>query len=153
VLIDEDGNSLGWIGVIIFEKVWEIHPIAVAPEHQHKGYGRMLVDDILALARADGAVAVWAGTGDETGSTSFSGGLYGGPWPIFESEDSLRRAITRDTDWKWTSSAVTERFEAPHDHPVNFWSSIGFMLVGIVPDKGVDKVGIHFAQRLDEDGT
>ncbi len=72
VLIDGDGRALGWVSTIIDDNVWEIHPIAVSPKEQRKGYGAMLINDVAQLARAGGAVAMWAGTSDETGSTSFS---------------------------------------------------------------------------------
>lgn len=86
----------------------------------------MLVDDIANLARLGGAVAVWAGTSDETGSTSFShADLYRSP------------------------TAEMVDFRVPRDHPVNFWLAIGFTLVGVLPDEeGLAKPGLHFARRI-----
>ena len=126
VLIDSHGIALGWIGAITDESLWEIHPIAVAPSQQGNGYGLVLVSDIVELARNSGAVAIWAGTSDETGATSFSSiDLY-----------------------KYPASAL-ENFSAPRDHPVSFWSKTGFSLVGVMPDEeGLGKPGIHFAMRL-----
>lgn len=126
VLIDGDGNAVGWVGAITDEHLWEIHPIAIAPGQQGKGYGLLLVSDIVELARNSGAVAIWAGTADETGVTSFSAiDLYENPASAFES------------------------FSAPRDHPVSFWSKTGLSLVGVMPDEeGLGKPGIHFAMRL-----
>ena len=126
VLLDDAGHAIGWIGAITDDHVWEIHPIVIAPNHQRRGYGRMLVEDISELARASGAVSVWAGTSDETGSTSFSSAaLYQSP------------------------TAAMVDFDVPKDHPVNFWLALGFSLVGVMPDEeGLSKPGIHFARRI-----
>jgi aminoglycoside 6'-N-acetyltransferase I len=126
VLIDKDGMALAWVGAITDENLWEIHPIAVAPDQQGNGMGMALVSDIVELAKNSGAVAVWAGTSDETGVTSFS----------------------KIDLYKYPASAL-ENISAPRDHPVSFWSKTGFSLVGVLPDEeGLGKPGIHFAMRL-----
>ena len=126
VLVDHNQTVLGWAGGIAHKNVWEIHPIAVSKREQRKGYGRLLVEDVSAIAKANGAVAVWAGTGDETGATSFA-----------------------KTDlYKNTASALVN-FQVPENHPVNFWLRVGFTLVGVLPDEeGLGKPGIHFSRRL-----
>ena len=126
VAISEDGHSVGWIGAITDKAVWEIHPIAVSPSHRRLGLGRRLVADIERLARAEGAVSVWAGTSDETNSTSFSSiDLYSEPGRSFEN------------------------VQAPPDHPINFWLGVGYSIVGVMPDEeGLGKPGIHFARRI-----
>lgn len=126
VLLDEDDHPIGWIGAITDEKLWEIHPIAVSRQHQGKGLGMRLVADIQQLARESGAISVWAGTSDETGSTSFSRiDLYEEPSRSFNN------------------------IEAPEDHPVRFWLKAGYSLVGVMPDEeGLGKPGIHFAKRI-----
>lgn len=124
----EDGQAVAWIGAFEDEHAWEIHPIAVAPGAQRNGYGLRLVDDVIELARAAGAVSVWAGTSDETGSTSFSAlDLYANPAAAFG---------------PWT---------AHPEYPVNFWFKTGFSLVGVLPDdEGLGKPGLHFARRIVE---
>jgi aminoglycoside 6'-N-acetyltransferase I len=126
VMLDENAEPIGWIGAITDSDTWEIHPLAVSPHHQQKGVGRLLVADIEDLARASGAVSVWAGTSDETNSTSFSRfDLYKEPERSFDN------------------------IEAPGDHPVNFWLKVGYSLVGVLPDEeGLGKPGIHFAKRV-----
>jgi len=126
VLMDDDGIACGWVGAITGKFLWEIHPIAVAPSKQGNGYGLLLVSDIVKLARKSGAVAIWAGTSDETNATSFSAiDLYKNP------------------------SSAFENISAPRNHPVSFWSKTGFSLVGVMPDEeGLGKPGIHFAMRL-----
>lgn len=126
VLVDADSQVLGWGGAIIGDNVWEIHPMVVKPTAQRCGYGRMLVDELIHQAKSMGAVAVWAGTGDETGATSFSKvDLYNDP-----------------------ASAIAN-FEAPTNHPIFFWLKIGFSIVGVLPDEeGLGKPGIHLAKRI-----
>jgi len=126
VMVDSEGVPIGWIGAIIDRDVWEIHPIAVSKDHQQNGLGKQLVLDIENLARQSGASAVWAGTSDETNSTSFSRiDLYKEP------ELSFRN------------------IEAPDDHPVRFWLGAGYSIVGVMPDdEGLGKPGIHFAKRV-----
>lgn len=126
VLINDAEDVLGWVGAFEDEHCWEIHPIAVALEHQRQGHGTGLVEDIAALAREAGAVALWAGTGDETGATSLFGrDLYADPL------------------------AAMTNLTAAARHPVNFWRKVGFTLVGVLPDEeGLGKPGIHFARRI-----
>lgn len=126
VLLDDQGRAIGWIGAIADNNLWEIHPIAVSPTSQRNGYGKMLVEDVVTLVREAGAVSVWAGTSDETNSTSFSKlDLYNNP------------------------SVAFQNIEAPSDHPVRFWLTTGFSLVGVMPDEeGLGKPGIHFARRV-----
>jgi aminoglycoside 6'-N-acetyltransferase I len=126
VVLNEDDHPIGWIGAVADEDTWEIHPIAVSPHHQRSGIGRLLVADIENLAREAGAVSVWAGTSDETNSTSFSRvDLYKEPAKAFEN------------------------IEAPEDHPVNFWLKAGYSVVGVLPDEeGLGKPGIHLARRI-----
>ena len=127
VLLDSQGQAIGWIGAIQFTNLWEIHPIAVDPSHQGHGHGRLLVDDIVSLARAAGAVSVWAGTGDETQVTGFS---------------HIELPLPPDIDCSLLA--------APADHPVNFWRHMGFNLVAVTPDDGPDVVGIHFAKNIEQ---
>ncbi len=126
VMVDDEGNPFGWIGAIQGERTWEIHPLAVAPEAQRRGIGKLLVADIERLAEASGAVSVWAGTSDETCSTSFS---------KFDLYCDLGNALAS--------------VEAPDDHAINFWLKIGYSIVGVLPDEeGLGKPGIHFAKRI-----
>ena len=126
VLLDDQRTAVGWIGAITDEHLWEIHPIAVSPDAQRLGHGRRLVDDICQLAKDHGAVAIWAGTSDETSSTSFS-----------------------KMDLYTDAAKAMGPFDAPSDHPLWFWSKMGFAIVGVQPDEeGLGKPGIHFAKRL-----
>ena len=98
----------------------------MSPRYQSTGIGKLLVADIESLARESGAVSVWAGTGDETNSTSFS---------RFNLYQEAAKSF--------------ENVEAPEDHPVKFWLAVVYSIVGVLPDEeGLGKPGIHFAKRI-----
>lgn len=128
VLIDERRQPLGWIGAIPQSggRIWEIHPLAVAPAAQGRGYGRALVTDIEQLARAAGTLTLVVGTSDATNATTLSGmDLYADP-----------------------ASAIAG-IRALRNHPYTFYERLGFKIVGIIPDAdGVGKPGIMLAKRI-----
>jgi aminoglycoside 6'-N-acetyltransferase I len=125
VLMQQD-QAIGWIGVIKGQNVWEIHPIAVAIEHQYSGVGHLLVEDIARVAKEAGALTLFAGTSDEVGTTNLFGvDLYSNP------VDALKT------------------LEAVERNPFKFWENVGFTVVGLMPDaEGLGKPGIHLARRL-----
>lgn len=119
------GNPTGWIAVIQRRHVWEIHPIAVDPTMQANGTGRNLVEDIAQLARDKKISTLFAATSDETGTTNLYGeNLYKDPSTAIKQLDSKGRS------------------------PYKFWESVGFTVVGILPDEeGPGKPGIHLARK------
>ena len=125
VILDQ-GQAAGWIGIIKGRRVWEIHPIAIAIEHQYKGFGHLLVEDVARLAKAAGALTLFAGTSDEVGTTNLFGvDLYADP-----------------------ASAI-KNLRATRRNPFEFWQNAGFTVVGLMPDaEGEGKPGIHMARRL-----
>jgi len=126
ILVNDRDDVLGWIGAFEDDNCWEIHPIVMARDAQRKGYGEMLIDDITRLAIEGGAVALWAGTSDETRATSLS------EVDLYEDPFTAMKDMT-----------------AHKDHPVHFWKKIGFTLIGVMPDEeGLGKPGIHFAKRI-----
>ena len=128
-VILEGSRPVGWIGVITGEHVWEIHPIAVAVASQYKGYGQQLVAHIEEMARSSGALTLFAGTGDEVGTTN----LFG--------HDIYRDPVAAIAD-----------IEATGRNPFEFWLRAGFKIVGLMPDaEGPGKPGIHLAKRIDRD--
>ncbi len=128
VLIDKSRQPLGWIGIIPHSsgRVWEIHPLAVAPAAQGQGYGRLLMANIEQAAHAAGALTLLVGTSDATNATSLSDiDLYADPATAIATARALRR------------------------HPYTFYERLGFTLVGIVPDEdGIGKPGIMLAKRV-----
>jgi aminoglycoside 6'-N-acetyltransferase I len=128
VAIDDDGLVLGWIGGIpqYDGRVWELHPLVVAPARQGRGIGRALVADLEARACERGGLTLWAGADDEDGRTSLGGvDLY---------DDLPRRIAT-------VRSSV--------GHPYQFYQRLGFTIVGVMPDaNGLGKPDIFLAKRI-----
>ncbi|MDA0815070.1 MAG: GNAT family N-acetyltransferase [Chloroflexi bacterium] len=123
-----DGNIAGWIGAIeqYDGHVWEIHPVAVAPQHQRQGLGRALLADIEALAAQRGVITLWLGTDDEDGRTSL-GGVNPYPDPL-------------------TALAAIQNIGG---HPFEFYQRCGFVLVGMLPDaNGPGRPDIYMAKRV-----
>ena len=132
-LVTPAGEPVAWIGVIPHNsgRVWEIHPLAVRPADQGRGYGRRLVKDIERLAQSHGVLTLFAGTSDETGATSlFGADLYDDPL-------SAMANIT-----------------GQGTHPYKFWLGAGFRIVGVMPDaEGVGRPGIHLAKSVTNGAT
>ena len=65
--VDEQGTVLGVIGgqPHYYGQAWELHPLAVHPEHQRKGIGRALIADLEQRVRERGALTLFLGTDDE----------------------------------------------------------------------------------------
>ncbi len=125
-VILEGSEPVGWIGAIPGRHVWEIHPIAVAVGAQYRGYGRRLVAEVERLARSEGALTLFAGTGDEVGTTN----LFG--------QDLYRDPV-----------GAIGNIEATGRNPFEFWLRAGFKIVGLMPDaEGPGKPGIHLAKRV-----
>ena len=128
IAVDDAGRLLGWIGGIpqYDGHVWELHPLVVAPAHQRQGIGRALVADLEAETRRRGGLTLWLGSDDENDRTSLGGvDLY---------PDVLAHlAALRDLG----------------GHPFTFYRSVGFVVVGAIPDaNGRGKPDIFMAKRL-----
>jgi len=129
VLLNSSHEPVGWIGIVPHSggRVWEIHPIAVATAHQGKGYGRVLIEDVERHAREQGVLTLWAGTSDEMGSTNL-----------------------HDADLYADPAAAISGIESIRPHAWEFWASVGFTVVGLMPDaEGRGKPSIVLAKRVD----
>lgn len=129
VALSDEGAVMGWVGGIpeYDGNVWELHPLAVAPEFQRQGVGRALVQDLVAQVKARGAVTLMLGTDDEYNATSISGiDLY--PDPL----------------------AHLQRIENHGNHPVTFYQKMGFVITGVIPDaNGFGKPDIFMTMRVE----
>jgi aminoglycoside 6'-N-acetyltransferase I len=128
VLLNPHAKPLGWIGVtpINHGRIWEIHPLAIAPAEQGKGYGSMLVNEIEWLAQLHGVLGLLVGTSDETGATP----LYG-------------------VDLYQNPCELLNRLTCAEQHAVTFWRKVGFTVVGVLPDaEGRGRPGITLAKRV-----
>lgn len=117
----------GWIGGHhAYARVWELHPMVVAPSRQHQGIGRLLVADLERVVADRGALTLVLGSDDEVGLTSLAGiELY--PDPL----------------------AALARLEDRGGHPFVFYRKCGFAVTGITPDaNGLGKPDLHMSKRV-----
>jgi aminoglycoside 6'-N-acetyltransferase I len=107
-------------------RIWELHPLIVAVDHQRRGHGLRLVRAIEHIARAAGALTMLVGTSDTVGATSLSNvELYDHPGARLD--------------------GMTVR--APH--AVEFWQRAGYTIVGVLPDaEGPGLPSIQLSRRL-----
>ena len=130
IAVDDKGALLGWVGGIrgYDGHAWELHPIAVRPEHQGRGVGRALVTDLEDQVRQRGGVTLWLGTDDENSQTSLGGvDLYPN---VLEYLANIRNL---------------------NNHPYEFFLKAGFAIVGVMPDaNGFGKPDILMAKRVGE---
>lgn len=129
VLLD-DGNPVGWVAAgPAWGRVWELHPLLIDPDHQKRGYGRLLVEDIEQFAAAAGALTMQLSTSDTTHATSLSGvDLYGDPLGALSRIDVVDRVA---------------------GHSYRFWQKVGYTIVGVLPDaEGPGMPSITLSKRL-----
>ena len=128
VVVGEDGRVLAWCGGIreCDGRVWELHPMAVRPDHQRRGIGRVLMADFEAQVRERGGTAVVLVTDDVDGATTAHGlDLYPEIWRHIRDLRVLK------------------------DHPVGFYQRCGYVVYGLLPDaSGWGKPGILMAKRI-----
>ncbi len=128
IAVAADGEVLGWIGAIreYDGLVWQLHPIVVDEKWRRRGIGRALVRDLEDILTARGALTLWAGSDDLMGETSLGGiDLYA----------ALPEALADVRSWG--------------SHPLPFYRSLGFQLIGVMPDaNGPGRPDIFLAKRL-----
>ena len=129
VMRADGGRIVGWIGGMpqYGGKVWELHPLAVAPAHQGQGIGRTLVRDLETLVARRGALTLWTGSDDERNETTLGGvDLYADVPGAIRNIRNLKR------------------------HPYEFYQRLGFTIVGVMPDAdGRGRPDIFMAKRID----
>jgi aminoglycoside 6'-N-acetyltransferase I len=128
VCLSESGDPLGWIGGISHYngRVWELHPLAVHPDWQRKGIGRLLVLNFEEQVRRRGGITITLGTDDENDATSLSGvDLYPDVW------EHVRRIRNFNV------------------HPFEFYLKMGYVITGVVPDaNGIGKPDILMSKSV-----
>ena len=127
--LDDDGQTvLGWIGGLpgYDGHVWELHPLAVRPDRQRQGIGRVLVADFEQQVQARGGLTITLGTDDEDAMTSLAGvDLY---------------------DHLWERIAHIQNLKG---HPFEFYQKLGYTITGVVPDaNGRGKPDILMGKRV-----
>ncbi|MBK7452523.1 MAG: GNAT family N-acetyltransferase [Anaerolineales bacterium] len=126
--IDDEKKLLGIIGGIpqYDGLVWELHPLAVQPDMQGGGIGKMLAEDLEEQVRKRGGLTITLGSDDEDGMTSLSNvDLYENLWEKIRDVRNFKR------------------------HPYEFYQKMGYVITGIVPDaNGVGKPDIILSKRV-----
>lgn len=124
----EGGAVVGWVGGIpeYDGRVWELHPLAVRPDRQREGIGRLLVRDFEAQVKARGGLTIMLGSDDVDEMTSLANvNLY----------DDLPEKI-----------AAVKNFK---DHPYTFYQKQGYTIIGVMPDaNGRGKPDIYLGKRV-----
>lgn len=119
---------LGWVGGLEHypEHVWELHPLVVRADHERRGVGRALVEDLEDRVRGLGIHTMFVGSDDELGLTSLAGiDLY---------PDVI---------------AHLSRLENLNGHPIGFYQRLGYHVIGVMPDaNGFGRPDIHLSKRL-----
>jgi aminoglycoside 6'-N-acetyltransferase I len=107
-------------------RVWELHPLAVRPDRQKQGIGRLLIQDFEMRVKAHGALTIILGSDDEDNMTTLSGvDLYDNLWERIAHIRNLKR------------------------HPYEFYEKCGYTIVGVVPDaNGWGKPDIIMGKRI-----
>jgi aminoglycoside 6'-N-acetyltransferase I len=128
VATDSQGRVIGWIGGTsqYDGRVWELHPLAVAPASQGRGVGSALVFALEQRVRERGGLTIWLGSDDEDTMTTVSGiDLFPAPLEHLQRIRNLRR------------------------HPYEFYERLGYALIGVMPDaNGPGKPDIFLAKSL-----
>ena len=63
--IKENAEWVGFVAVAPYHDAYEITRLAVAPEHRHQGYGRMLMESACRVAREIGLQEIGLGMTNE----------------------------------------------------------------------------------------
>jgi aminoglycoside 6'-N-acetyltransferase I len=123
----DNGNVIGWIGAIRHTNfLWELHPLAVHPNHQRKGTGRALIQTLEKEARNEGVSTIYLGCDDEFGGTNIFGkNLY---------PNVLDHLL---------------HLQPVSKHPYVFYEAMGYSVTGTIPDaSGPGKHDILMSKRI-----
>lgn len=119
---------LGWVGGLerYAGHVWELHPLVVRTDHERRGVGRALVEDLEDRVREMDIHTMFIGSDDELGLTSLAGiDLY---------PDVI---------------AHLSRLENLNGHPIGFYQRLGYSVIGVMPDaNGFGRPDIYLSKRL-----
>jgi aminoglycoside 6'-N-acetyltransferase I len=126
--IDDDGNLLGVIGGIPHYDgfTWELHPLAVQPNLQGRGIGKILIEDFEIQVRLRGGLTITLGSDDEDSMTSLADvDLYENFWDRIKNIRNLKH------------------------HPFEFYQKMGYTITGVIPDaNGIGKPDILMSKRI-----
>ena len=113
VALNDAGNVIGFAAAAPqYSHAWELHPVVVARDEQHRGVGRALVGDIEELIAAEGGLTVYLGADDLDKATTLA-------------EDDLFPGVL---------DAAAELQVRKRRHPVGFFLHLGYEIIGVIPD-------------------
>ena len=108
-----NAKLIGWTGLRpMYEKTWELQPMAICTEFQGKGYGKILLNEMERIAREKGIIGIFVGSDDETDKTSLSEKEITG--------ENILEEIKNIKNYK--------------NHPFEFYIKCGYSIVGIIPN-------------------
>jgi len=104
---------IGWIGLRpMYEKTWELHPLAIKPEFQGKNYGKVLLLELEKIAQEKGIIGIVAGSDDDANKTSLSEKELTG--------ENILDEIKNIKNYK--------------NHPFEFYKKCGYSIIGVIPN-------------------
>lgn len=113
VALNDAGNVIGFAAAAPqYSHAWELHPVVVARDEQHRGVGRALVGDVEELVAAEGGLTVYLGADDLDKATSLA-------------EEDLFPGVLEQ---------ATELDVRKRRHPVGFFLHLGYEVIGVIPD-------------------
>jgi aminoglycoside 6'-N-acetyltransferase I len=130
---DESGAVLGWVGGLHeYARVWELHPLSVAPAAQRRGVGRALVAALEERVAALGGLTLRLGTDDEH---------------LVETGEG--RTSLADVDLYPDPLKHLSTIRNLHGHPYEFYLACGYAIVGVIPDaNGIGRPDIMMSKRV-----
>ena len=113
---------IGLVGLRpMYDKTWELHPMAIKPEFQRKGYGKILLNELEKIAQKRGIIGIVAGSDDETNKASLS-------------ENEIIKENIFDK---------IKNIKNNKNHPYEFYQKCGYVIIGIIPNaNGLNKPDI-----------
>jgi aminoglycoside 6'-N-acetyltransferase I len=120
--IKVNDQLIGWVGLIpMYKNTWELHPMAILPLFQGKGYGKILLNELENIAQEKGIIGIFAGSDDEANKTSLS--------ETDLTKDNIFEEINNIKNYK--------------NHPYEFYLRCGYSIIGIIPNaNGLNKPDI-----------
>jgi aminoglycoside 6'-N-acetyltransferase I len=113
IALNDAGNVIGFAAAAPqYSHAWELHPVVVARDEQHRGVGRALVTDLEELVAAEGGLTVYLGADDLDGATSLA-------------DDELFPGVL---------DAAAEVQVRKRRHPIGFFLHLGYEVIGVIPD-------------------
>jgi aminoglycoside 6'-N-acetyltransferase I len=113
IALNDAGNVIGFAAAAPqYSHAWELHPVVVARDEQHRGVGRALVTDLEELVAAEGGLTVYLGADDLDEATSLA-------------DDELFPGVL---------DAAAEVQVRKRRHPIGFFLHLGDEVIGVIPD-------------------